>query len=215
MLGQRGKSNHQGDSLPNILLITRQQYKFSPTSNSCTIKDLFCSGHWFLLDLYVHGNYVQLFVLIKQSDFCLKICISFFLSEIVNQGCQVSRSEAAFPSICSKEERKIQSYPESPYLRTLKWINGKFQNVLVFFRLVTVQSSMMHMKNKHCYFRDTWIIRVNSFVIGGSCRDTFQSHLCGYFWLFAPEFCLVVGNYESYFVILWMQVEWWEHSEMQ
>ena len=41
-----------------------------------------------------------------------------------------------------------------------------------------------------------------------------QSHLSGCFWPFAPEFWLVVGTFKWYFVILWMQVEWWRHSEM-
>ena len=41
-----------------------------------------------------------------------------------------------------------------------------------------------------------------------------KSHLIGCFWLFAPKFCEVVGTYEWYFVILWMQVQCWGYQTL-
>ena len=32
----------------------------------------------------------------------------------------------------------------------------------------------------------------------------------GCFLLYAPKFWEVAGTYEWYFVILWMQIQWWE-----
>ena len=41
-----------------------------------------------------------------------------------------------------------------------------------------------------------------------------KSHLIGCFGLFAPKFCEVVGTYEWYFVILWMQVQCWGYQTL-
>ena len=46
-------------------------------------------------------------------------------------------------------------------------------------------------------------------VIGGP-----NSRLNGWFRVLASKFWKGVGTYECYFVILWMQVEWWGNSEV-
>ena len=47
-----------------------------------------------------------------------------------------------------------------------------------------------------------------------SCWWPVGSHLSGWFWLFAPKLWEVMGTYEWHFIILWMQVQWWGHSNL-
>ena len=43
---------------------------------------------------------------------------------------------------------------------------------------------------------------------------TRYSHLNGCFWLFSLKFWEVAGTNKWYFVIVWMQVQWWRYHEM-
>ena len=77
-----------------------------------------------------------------------------------------------------------------------KWL--RIQSSLASFCKVkfrgTFHVSMYYSKIPESFTFYWWIVRVT---------------LSGYFWLFAPNFWEVMGTYKWYFVILWIQVQWW------
>ena len=68
---------------------------------------------------------------------------------------------------------------------------------LLYFYHQQLQISFLNMRFSILHFQ---------IIIGGS-----ESHLSGCYRLFGPKFWEVVRTYEWYFVILWMQDEWWGH----
>ena len=58
------------------------------------------------------------------------------------------------------------------------------------------------------YYLLQWRLICKARLIGGSCKN----QLSGCIWLFASTFWEMAGTYEWHFVIQWMQVEWWGHS---
>ena len=60
-----------------------------------------------------------------------------------------------------------------------------------------------------CIYSICWGLILNRGLTGVS-----ESHVSCCFWLFAPKFWEVMVIYECYFVTLWLQVEWWGHSEV-
>ena len=53
-------------------------------------------------------------------------------------------------------------------------------------------------------------LSVTSFLCASMRTAMSRCHL----WYFAPKFWEVVGTYERYFVILWMEVQWWGYHEV-